>query len=68
MKNKIKVERAKNNITQAELAKLINVSRQTISAIESGKYIPSTVISLKLSKIFNVEVNSIFALDELDWE
>lgn len=68
MKNKIKVERAKNNITQAELAKLINVSRQTISAIESGKYIPSTVISLKLSKIFNVEVNSIFILDELDWE
>nr|WP_321452197.1 helix-turn-helix transcriptional regulator [uncultured Carboxylicivirga sp.] len=67
MKNTIKVERAKKNITQAELAKLISVSRQTINAIELGKYIPSTVLALKMAKVFETEVNEIFALDESDW-
>lgn len=68
MKNTIKVERAKKNITQAELAKLISVSRQTINAIELGKYIPSTVLALKMAKVFETEVNQIFELDESDWE
>jgi len=67
MKNNIKVERAKKNITQAELARLANVSRQTINAMELGKYVPSTVLALKLSKIFEVEVNEIFSLEETDW-
>ena len=51
MRNSIKVERAKKNITQAELADLIKVSRQTINAMELGKYVPSTVLALRLSVI-----------------
>lgn len=68
MKNSIKVERAKKNITQAELAKLAKVSRQTINAMELGKYVPSTVLALKLASIFDTQVNSIFTLEESDWE
>lgn len=67
MKNSIKVERAKKNITQAELAKLAKVSRQTINAVELGKYVPSTVLALKLAYIFEVEVRKIFALEDSDW-
>ncbi|RLD63978.1 MAG: transcriptional regulator [Bacteroidetes bacterium] len=68
MKNTIKVERAKNNITQAKLAELANVTRQTINAMELGKYAPSTILSLKLASIFKVEVSEIFTLEESDWE
>jgi len=68
MKNSIKVERAKNNITQAELAKLAGVSRQTINAMELGKYVPSTVLALRLAAIFDVEVSEIFTLEESDWK
>lgn len=68
MKNSIKVERAKKNITQADLAKLAKVSRQTINAMEAGKYVPSTVLSLKLAEIFEVEVSQIFTLEDADWE
>jgi len=68
MKNSIKVERAKKNITQAELAKLTKVSRQTINAMELGKYVPSTVLALRLASIFEVEVRDIFTLEEKDWE
>jgi putative transcriptional regulator len=68
MKNSIKVERAKKNITQAELAELIKVSRQTINAMELGKYVPSTVLALRLAKIFEVEVYQLFQLEETDWE
>lgn len=67
MKNYIKVERAKKNITQAELAELIKVSRQTINAMELGKYVPSTVLALRLAKIFEVNVEDIFELEESDW-
>ena len=68
MKSSIKVERAKKNITQADLAKLAKVSRQTINAMELGKYVPSTVLALRLAQIFKVEVSAIFTLEELDWE
>ncbi|GAB2775708.1 helix-turn-helix transcriptional regulator [Salinimicrobium soli] len=68
MKNSIKVERAKKNITQAELAKLAKVSRQTINAMELGKYVPSTVLALRLASIFEVEVSEMFELEESDWE
>lgn len=68
MTNSIKVERAKKNLTQAQLAILVNVSRQTINAIELGKYVPSTVLSLKIASVFEVEVNCIFSLEESDWE
>ena len=67
MKNSIKVERAKNNITQAELAKLAKVSRQTINAMELGKYVPSTVLALRLAQIFEVEISEIFTLEDSDW-
>lgn len=68
MKNSIKVARAKKNITQAELASLAKVSRQTINAMELGKYVPSTVLALKLAAIFETEVSELFLLDEKDWE
>jgi putative transcriptional regulator len=67
MKNSIKVERAKKNLTQADLAKLAHVSRQTINAMELGKYVPSTLLALKLSKIFETEMSQIFTLEESDW-
>lgn len=66
MKNNIKVERAIHNITQAKLAEMIGVSRQTINAMELNKYVPSTVLALKISKIFKKPVNEIFFLDAKD--
>lgn len=66
MKNNLKVERAIANITQAELAKRVNVSRQTINALELGKYVPSTVLALKISKVFGKTVNEIFELESTD--
>ncbi len=66
MKNVIKVERAKRNITQEELAKHVEVSRQTINAIETGKFVPSTVLALKLSRYFKITVNEIFELEKKD--
>ena len=66
MKNNLKVERAIKNITQAQLAVLIGVSRQTINAMELNKYVPSTVLSLKISKVFEKSVNEIFFLDVED--
>ena len=66
MQNTVKVERAILNITQDDLAKLISVSRQTINSIEANRYVPSTVLALKLSKLFNKPVNDFFKLDEND--
>jgi putative transcriptional regulator len=66
MKNTIKVQRAILNLTQQDLADRIGVSRQTINALEAGKYVPSTVLSLKLSKLFNKTVNEIFELESDD--
>ena len=67
MKNTIKVERAKQNITQQDLAEKVGVSRQTINSIESQKYIPSTVLALKIAKIFDIKVEEIFELEEDDF-
>jgi putative transcriptional regulator len=66
MKNTIRIERAIHNLTQAELAEKVNVSRQTINAIESNKYVPSTVLALKIGKVFNKPVEEIFVLEETD--
>lgn len=63
MKNSIKVERAKKDLTQAKLAELAGVSRQTINAMELGKYVPSTVLALKLARIFDCKVEDIFELE-----
>ena len=64
MKNTIKVERAKLNITQAELAERVNVSRQTINSIEIGKFVPSTLLALKIASVFKVKVDDIFVLED----
>jgi len=66
MKNSIKVQRAIHNLTQQDLAEKIGVSRQTINALEAGKYVPSTVLSLKLAKLFSKTVNEIFELEDGD--
>ncbi len=66
MKNTIRVERAIKNITQQELAEKIGVSRQTINAIESNKYVPSTVLALKMARMFEKKVEEIFQLEESD--
>jgi putative transcriptional regulator len=63
MNNRIKIERAILDITQEELAKRIGVSRQTINSIEKNRYIPSTVLALKMSRLFNKTVNDIFDLE-----
>ncbi len=66
MKNRIKVERAENDMTQANLATKIGVSRQSINAIEKGKYVPSTVLALKISRLFKKSVEDIFTLEDTD--
>jgi putative transcriptional regulator len=67
MKNAIKVERARHNLTQQDLAQKVSVSRQTINSIEAGKYVPSTVLALKISKVFGVALEAIFELEEGDY-
>jgi putative transcriptional regulator len=66
MKNMIKVERARKNLTQADLAEKIGVSRQAINSIESGKFVPSTVLALKMAKVFKTTVEEIFQLEKGD--
>jgi putative transcriptional regulator len=66
MKNNVRVERARQKITQAELAERIGVSRQSIIAIENGKYVPSTVLALKMAQVFDCTVHELFELDETD--
>ena len=63
MKNNIRVERAIKNLTQEELANQVSVSRQTINAMEANKYVPSTVLALKIAKLFNKSVEEIFILE-----
>lgn len=68
MRNRLKVERAELNLTQEQLAKKIGVSRQTINSIEKNRYVPSTILSLKLSRVFDKPVNELFILEQLDYE
>ena len=67
MHNKIKIARAEKDITQDDLAQIIGVSRQTINSIEKNRYVPSTVLALKLSTYFNKSVNELFELEEGEW-
>lgn len=62
LKNNIKIYRAKFKMTQAELARLIGVSRQTINAVEADKYVPSTVLALRMAAVFKCKVEDIFTL------
>lgn len=66
MKNSVRVERAIKDITQQELASAVSVSRQTINSIEACRYIPSTVLALKIAKYFQKPTDSIFTLEEND--
>jgi Predicted transcriptional regulators len=66
MRNNIRVERAILRITQQQLAEMISVSRQTINAIEADKYVPSTVLALKIAKVCNKKVEEIFYLEDTD--
>jgi putative transcriptional regulator len=64
MKNKIKVFRAMHDMTQEDLAVAIGVTRQTILAIEKGKYVPSLDLAFRISRHFNVNVEEVFTYEE----
>ena len=66
MKNNIRVERAIKGMTQQDLSVKVSVSRQTINAIESNKYVPSTVLALKIARVFKKPVEEIFILEKND--
>ncbi|MCE7060258.1 MULTISPECIES: helix-turn-helix transcriptional regulator [Dyadobacter] len=66
MKNTLRVERAILRITQAELAEKVGVSRQAINSIETSKYVPSTILAIKLAQVFNKPVEEIFTLEPQD--
>lgn len=66
MKNTIRVERAIKDITQQDLAVAVGVSRQTINSIEAARYVPSTVLALKIARYFEKSVDEIFSLEEGD--
>ncbi|MBO6077477.1 MAG: helix-turn-helix transcriptional regulator [Bacteroidaceae bacterium] len=66
MKNNLRVERARVRMTQQELADKTGVTRQTIVAIEQGKFNPSTVLALKMARVFGVTIEALFELEETD--
>jgi putative transcriptional regulator len=66
MKNKVKDYRTEQGLTQQELADAIGVSRQTIFAMETSRYIPSTILALKLARVFKKKVEDLFELEEKD--
>lgn len=66
MKNNLKEERTKKQLTQIQLAELVTVSRQTIISIESGRYIPSVLLSLKLAQVLEKKVEILFELEASD--
>ena len=66
MKNRIKVERAERDVTQQQLAEAVGVSRQTIVAIEKGKFLPSTPLAIKIARYFSKSVEDIFVLEDGD--
>ena len=64
LKNTIKVQRAIKDLTQEQLAELVNVTRKTINTVEKGHFVPSTVLALKLARVLGVTVEELFILDE----
>ena len=64
MKNRIKVLRAEHNLTQADLADKLDVSRQTVNALETGKYDPSLPLAFKLARLFGLRIEDIFQDEE----
>ncbi|MEI7434327.1 MAG: helix-turn-helix transcriptional regulator [Methanomicrobiales archaeon] len=66
MKNKIKVYRAMHDLSQEALANEVGVTRQTILAIENGKYDPSLILAARIAKFFNVRIDDVFLLDSIE--
>ncbi|MBQ6870612.1 MAG: helix-turn-helix transcriptional regulator [Alistipes sp.] len=66
MKNSIRIFRAERRMTQQQLADAVKVSRQTVNAIESGRFIPSTVLALKVAQLFGKPVEEVFTLEDDD--
>ena len=66
MKNRIRVERAEVRMTQQQLADAVGVSRQTINAVEAGRFVPSTVLALKIARCFGKSGETVFQLEESD--
>lgn len=64
IRNTLKVQRARRDLTQEQLAELVGVTRKTINTVENGVYVPSTHLALKLSKALDVPVEELFQLDE----
>lgn len=65
LKNTLKVQRAIHSLTQQQLADLVGVTRKTINTVENGKFVPSTVLSLKLARVLGVPVETLFILNEV---
>ena len=64
LKNTLKVQRAKKDLTQEQLADIVCVTRKTINTVEKGRFVPSTVLALKLARALDVTVEELFILDE----
>jgi putative transcriptional regulator len=64
LRNTLKVERAKKDLTQEQLAERVGVTRKTINTVENGIYIPSTYLALRLAKVLHVRVEELFQLEE----
>ena len=67
MKNRVKIIRIERSLSQVDLAAKMGVSRQTIHAIETGKYVPSTVLALKLIDLLGARLEDLFELEKEDW-
>lgn len=64
LKNRLEEIRKKQTITQEELAEMLEVSRQTISSLENGRYNPSIILAFKIARIFNLSIEEIFIYEE----
>jgi putative transcriptional regulator len=64
LKNTLKVQRARKDLTQQQLADMVGVTRKTINTVEKRKFVPSTVLALKLARVLKVTVEELFYLDE----
>jgi len=64
LRNTIKVQRAKKDLTQEQLADLVGVTRTTINFVERGRWVPSTILALKIARVFEVPFEEVFYLDE----
>lgn len=66
MENRLKVLRAEHNLSQADLADRLNVSRQTVNSLEKGKYMPSLLLAFKIASLFGQRIEDIFQPTEED--